>query len=152
MSITFRALTRDDEAVLQAVAPDVFDGAVSSVLASEFLRDPRHHITVAIDDGIVIGFASAVHYVHPDKPPELWINEVGVAESHRRQGVARQLLRLLFDLARSLGCLHAWVLTDRGNSSAIKLYSSLPGAASPKESLMFEFDLDAADDPAQVCP
>jgi hypothetical protein len=28
----------------------------------------------------VVGFASAVHYVHPDKAPELWINEVGVAE------------------------------------------------------------------------
>jgi aminoglycoside 6'-N-acetyltransferase I len=143
MGITCRVLTRDDDAVLQAVAPDVFDHAVSPSFASEFLRDPRHHLAVAIDQDIVIGFASAVHYVHPDKSPELWINEVGVAESHQRQGVARQLLHLLFDLGRSLGCGHAWVLTNRANSRAVKLYSSLPGAMPASESLLFEFDLDA---------
>ncbi|WP_395748468.1 GNAT family N-acetyltransferase [Prosthecobacter sp.] len=135
-------LTRDDDAVLRSVAPDVFDHAVSPAFASEFLRDPRHHLAVAIDQDIVIGFASAVHYVHPDKPPELWINEVGVAESHRRKGLARQLLLLLFDLARSLGCRHAWVLTDRANPSAANLYSSMPGATPPSEPLLFEFDLE----------
>jgi hypothetical protein len=23
---------------------------------------------------VVVGFASAVHYVHPDKAPQMWIN------------------------------------------------------------------------------
>lgn len=143
MSIICRVLARDDDAVLKAVAPGVFDSTVSPSFASEFLRDPRHHLAVAIDQNIVIGFVSAVHYVHPDKSPELWINEVGVAESHRRQGVARHLMHLLFDLARSLGCRHAWVLTDRNNSSAMKLYSSLRGSTPAREALLFEFDLDA---------
>ena len=40
---------------------------------------------------------SAVHYVHPDKlRPELWINEVGVAASHRRRGLGTRLLLAVF--------------------------------------------------------
>ena len=56
---------------------------------AEFLADSRHHLAVAVDEGRVVGMASAVHYVHPDKPPELWINEVGVAPTHRGLGIGR---------------------------------------------------------------
>jgi len=66
----------------------VFDGPIDPVLTRKFLNDPRHHIVVAIHDEVVVGFASAVHYVHPDKAPQLWINEVAVAPPHRRRGLA----------------------------------------------------------------
>src|SRR5262245_21824670 len=85
-----RLLTAADsgEDVLTRVAPDVFDDPLDSGATREFLRDPRHHLVVAIDEGVVVGFASAVDYVHPDKPsPELWINEVGVASSHQGRGI-----------------------------------------------------------------
>lgn len=83
-----KLLGAGDEAVLQAVAPDVFDDPIDPAAAAEFLADPRHHLAVAIVGGLVVGFVSAVQYVHPDKPaPELWINEVGVAPSHQGQGL-----------------------------------------------------------------
>jgi len=70
------------------VTAEVFDNPINAEWTREFLADPRHHIAVAIDDGLVVGFASGVHYIHPDKPAELWINEVGVAPAHRRRGSA----------------------------------------------------------------
>lgn len=79
MIIQIKLLGRGDEAVLTHVAPGVFDHAVDPARSVEFLNDPRHHLAVAIEAGLVVGVASAVHYVHPDKSPELWINEVGVA-------------------------------------------------------------------------
>src|SRR5713226_10560378 len=95
----------------------------TNVRLVEFLSDPRHHIAVAIDDGVVVGFASAVLYVHPDKPrPELWINEVGVAETHHRRGIAGKLLNALLDVGRDADCVEAWVLTDRSNEAAMALY------------------------------
>jgi GNAT superfamily N-acetyltransferase len=57
-----------------------------------------HHIAVANDDGLVIGFASGVHYIHPDKPPRLWINEVAVAPAHRRHGLGKAVLQALIAL------------------------------------------------------
>lgn len=140
MPVEIRVLGPGDERVLAATAPDVLDRAVRPDLAAEFLRDPRHHIAVAIDDGTVVGFASGVHYVHPDKPAQLWVNEVGVAESHRRRGLAAAVLRALFDVGRRLGCTEAWVLTDRSNDPAMRLYASL-GADPPEDAVMFTFDL-----------
>jgi hypothetical protein len=74
-SIQIRILGAPDVALLQNTGDDVFDKAISPRLTSEFLADPRHHIAAAIEGDTVVGFVSAVHYVHPDKPPELWINE-----------------------------------------------------------------------------
>ena len=142
MTIEIRLLEAGDEAVLTDVAPDVFDHAVQPALAAEFLADPRHHVAVARDGGSVVGFASGVHYVHPDKPPELWVNEVGVATTHRGRGLATQLLRALLDAGRAVGCSQAWVLTERSNVPAMGLYRQLGGVEAPDQTVMFEFRLD----------
>jgi aminoglycoside 6'-N-acetyltransferase I len=134
-----------DEATLDAAAPDVFDLPVQRERAAEFLADPRHHIAVALDAATVVGFASAVHYVHPDKPPELWINEVGVAPTHRKQGVGTGLIQGLFGLGVELGCREAWVLTERTNRPAMQLYESLGGIEPPDETVMFSFRLAGHD-------
>jgi ribosomal protein S18 acetylase RimI-like enzyme len=122
-----KVLRRGDESILTRVAPGVFDNPIVSELAAEFLADNRHHIAVAIEDGLVVGFASAVHYVHPDKRPELWINEVAIAATHRRRGLGKAVLEALLDLGRALNCTEAWVLTDQSNLAAMKFYAALGG-------------------------
>ena len=62
-----RILKAGDEAVLSKVADGTFDNDIDRDTAARFLADPRHHIAVAIDGGTVVGFASGVHYFHPDK-------------------------------------------------------------------------------------
>ncbi len=131
-----------DQATLRDVLPDVFDNPVRGNLVREFLGDPRHHLAVAVDQGHVVGFASAVHYIHPDKDAELWINEVGVAPAHQRVGLGKELMRALFRLGRDLGCREAWVLTERDNNAALGLYESLGGVEPPIETVMFSFVLD----------
>ena len=133
MAIEIKVLRRGDESILMNVAAEVFDNPINAELTREFLQDPRHHIAVAIDDGLVVGFASAVHYIHPDKPPELWINEVGLAPAHRRRGLGKAVLRALFDVGRALNCTRAWVLTDRSNVAAAALYSSVGGTVGGSE-------------------
>ena len=142
MPIDVRVLRRGDASVLTAVAPDVFDDPIDPAAAAAFLADPRHHLAVAIDDGVVVGFASAVTYVHPDKPrPELWINEVGVASTHQRHGLGRRLLDALLDAGRSDNCSEAWVLADRSNTGAQQFYASLGGERAPEDAVMFTFAL-----------
>ena len=109
MAIETKVLQVGDDTVLTNVAAGVFDNPIDPKLTKEFLEDPRHHIAVAIDDGLVVGFASGVHYIHPDKPPELWINEVGIAPTHRRRGLGKAVLRTLFNVARARNCTAAWV-------------------------------------------
>lgn len=136
---TTKILSSDDLHLLLNVADDVFDNPVDESLAREFLADPRHHIVVALVDGTVIGFASAVHYIHPDKPPELWINEVGVAASHQGKGIGKAIMKEMLKLGKQLGCVNAWVLTDKNNTAANGLYESVGGNFSEEETVMYEF-------------
>ena len=83
MAISIKLLHRGDEAVLKSVATDVFDHDINEQWSQAFLTSSHHHIAVALDNEVVIGMATAVHYYHPDKAPALWLNEVGVASTHR---------------------------------------------------------------------
>ena len=135
-----RILTSADIAVLDHVADGVFDGPVIAASAREFLDDPRHAISVAIEDGVVIGFASGVRYIHPDKPSEFWVNEVGVAPAHHRRGAGKAIMAALISHARAEGCTEAWVLTDEDNTAARALYRSAGGWEKPA-GLLVTFDL-----------
>jgi ribosomal protein S18 acetylase RimI-like enzyme len=140
--IEVRVLHRGDEPRLMRVASGVFDNAVDVENSANFLRDPRHHLAVAVEQDVVVGFCSAVDYIHPDKPPELLINEVGVAPAHRNRGVATKLLRALLEVGRNAACRHAWVLTDRSNSAAMRLYASAGGNEAQEDTVMFSFVLN----------
>jgi GNAT superfamily N-acetyltransferase len=137
--VIVRRLGLDDAALLAAAADDVFDEPVIPALAAEFLADPRHHIVGAIADGRLIGFASGVHYLHPDKPAQLFVNEVGVTEAWQRRGIGRRLMACLAAHAKGLGCTEAWVLTDDDNSAARALYTAAGGKGAP--SRIFVIDL-----------
>jgi len=132
-----RLLGSDDAGTLQRVAPDVFDHPVAADWTAEFLGDPRHHLAVAVSGDCVVGMASAVHYLHPDKAPQLWINEVGVTPAYRRQGVASQLIARLVQLATALRCTEAWVLTDRANTAAQHLYERAGALRPADDCLMY---------------
>ena len=142
-SCEIRLLRPGDEGVLANVGADVFDDPVDLEVTRRFLAEPAHRLAVAIEAGVVVGFASAVHCLHPDKPaPELWINEVGVASTHRERGLGKAILGSLLDEARALGCSEAWVLTDRSNRPAMRLYASLGGTERPYEQVLLTFRFD----------
>ncbi|MBL8329703.1 MAG: GNAT family N-acetyltransferase [Rubrivivax sp.] len=138
--VTVRILGATEHALLEDVAPDVFDAAPSRALSKEFLGDPRHHLAVAIaENGSVVGMASGVHYVHPDKPPQMFINEVGVAPAYEGQGLGRRLLAVLLERASELGCTEAWTATEPDNARAQALYAKAGGLKVPTPFVMFTF-------------
>jgi aminoglycoside 6'-N-acetyltransferase I len=131
-----------DLRLLDNVADGVFDDPIIKSSTQDFLADPRHRLIVALDGALVVGFVSAVIYVHPDKPaPELWINEIGVAPTHQGQGIGKALMRTILDVAKQSGCSEAWVLTDRSNLPAMAMYRSAGGEETLPDPTMFTFRL-----------
>jgi ribosomal protein S18 acetylase RimI-like enzyme len=128
---TLRELGPDDaEVILRA---DVFDGParrdwVQRSLGMPGHPDPRSLILVAETAGGIVGFASAVVVDHPDKPPTLFINELGVNDAEQRQGIGRALLAAVRAAGRVRGCLQAYVLTESDNLAARGLYRAAGGA------------------------
>jgi aminoglycoside 6'-N-acetyltransferase I len=139
---TLKLLQPTDLHILKDSAANVFDDPIVESSAQEFLNDPRHRLVVALDGDLVVGFVSAVIYLHPDKPnPEMWINEIGVAPTHQRQGIGKGLMQAILEEAKRSGCQEAWVLTERDNIPAMGMYRSAGGEETLPDPTMFTFQL-----------
>ncbi len=137
--IEIRMLLPTEGKLLSDLEDDVFDGVIEVAWRDEFFADPRHHLAAAFDGPRIIGMASGVHYLHPDKPPEMFINEAGVAGAYQNQGIGRKLLKTLLAHAATLGCESAWVLTETDNAAARKMYAAAGGIEAPDRPVLIEF-------------
>lgn len=138
--IEIRLATIDDLPAIEKVGDDLFDNAIKENRAIEFFNDPRHHLILAFMGDDVIGMASGFHYVHPDKDPELFMNEVGVIEAFQNQEIGRSLIKCLWEHAKKLGCKEAWIGTEKSNIAAQKCYAAAGGEADDEPFVLFEFD------------
>ena len=142
---TVRLLGADDVGVLARVDGDVFDEPVQPGLAAAYLANPDNLLAVAIEDGVVVGMASGIAYLHPDKPLQLFVNEVGVASRSQRRGIGRALLHALVERGRAMGCKEAWVATEENNTAARALYAAAGGAEEPDNAVVYTWKLAGAE-------
>jgi aminoglycoside 6'-N-acetyltransferase I len=126
-TVTIRTLRPDDLALLIAVREGLFDNAVLPDQAQAFLDDPMHMICLAFAGDDAVGMATGTIVLHPDKPPQLFVNEVGVREAWQRRGIGRAVTEHLIAAARARGCVGAWLGTEPDNVAALALYRSMEG-------------------------
>lgn len=127
---------------LERIASDVFDGPVKQEYLEPFLRCPRHVMFLAVEKGLVVGMISGVEYFHPDKAPQLFINEVGVGSAYRRCGIGKSLSLAMIEEAEFRKCTYAWLGTEPDNISANKLYRSIPDGDPAEEFVLYAWDLE----------
>lgn len=147
--VSLHLVTAATSHLLERVDEDVFDNPVDPASLSHFLANPMNQLVVAMvegapassHEGTVIGMASAISYIHPDKPLHLFINEVGVAQRYRRLGIGTRLVQFLLEHGRSLGCTEAWVATEVGNSPARALYRATGGQEDAQRAVVYTYDL-----------
>ena len=142
-TVSIHLITSANASLLGRVDADVFDNPVQPALVEAFLANPANVLVVAVAEETVIGMASGIAYVHPDKPLQMFVNEVGVAERFRRRGIGKELVRALLDQARELGCAEAWVATEVGNAAARALYATLGGEEDPEHAVVYTYALKA---------
>ena len=126
--ITIRHLGPEDAHILDRVAGGVFDNPVNPAWSYAFLATGVNEIVVALEAGTVVGFASGTALMHPDKATGFFINEVGVGDNHRRQGIATRLVRRIVEIACERGCQEIWLATEGDNTPARGLYRKLDAA------------------------
>lgn len=128
--ILLHRLHAGESALLEQVADGVFDDPVVPALMAAYLADPGNLTVLALADGLVVARVAAAIHRHVDKPADLYIDELNVAERYRRQGIARRLVAEVTRWATELGCADCWLAAEAGNVTAQALYASL-GTAKP---------------------
>ncbi len=109
---------------LANVAPGVFDHAINPERLQAYIATPLNWMCVAMHEDCVVGMCMSVIHFHPDKPTELFLDEIGTGDDWRRQGIARSLMQMLFDRADAEGIDEIWLGTEPDNVPARGLYES----------------------------
>jgi GNAT superfamily N-acetyltransferase len=109
----------------------------AQVNAALFRDHPAAHVLLACEGDQVVGLAS-YSYLWPaiGLTQSLFLKELYVAQTHRRHGIARQLMRYLFELATETGCSRIEWMTEQANVEARTFYASL-GHAHNTEKVFF---------------
>lgn len=98
--------------------------------AEQFLAERFHNqdsrIFLALDAGTGVGFAQLYPSFSSVSMRRVWIlNDLFVLASHRRQGIAKQLLQVAADYARETEAIRLVLATQKTNIAAQSLYQSL---------------------------
>jgi aminoglycoside 6'-N-acetyltransferase I len=122
--IIIKRLQVGDEKLLERVAEDVFDDAIDPHYLTSYLAEGNHFMIVAIHETEVVGQIRAVIHKHPDRPHELYIDNLGVTPKRQRQGIATRLLDAMLELGNQNGCKEAWLATESNNTQAQGFYNT----------------------------
>ena len=134
--ITVRILGPDDIALMEAMLTmfgDAFEDARAYNAArpdTAYLRrllGSDHFIALAaLKDGEVVGGIAAYELRKFEQArSEIYIYDLAVADAHRRQGVATEMIRELQRIAAARGAYVIFVQADLGDPPAIALYTKL---------------------------
>ena len=135
-----RLATIDDLSRLVEVGDKLFDHAIKVDRTKEFFDDKHHHLFIALDGENVVGMASGLTYVHPDKDLSLFINEVAVLDDYQNLGIGRQLTQALLKYAKQLGCIECWLATEESNLPARRAYLAAGGTEDSEKAVVFTFN------------
>lgn len=131
-------VTAENIEVMDRYAADLFDEPVKPELLKAFLAEANHWLVVAVLDGEVIGKATAMVHHRPDKEDELYLDEIDVIPSFRRNGIAKAILAKILEMADARGCDECWLGTEKDNIAARKLYES--NGAKAEEFVLYYLD------------
>jgi ribosomal protein S18 acetylase RimI-like enzyme len=127
MTAHIHRITKDNTDLLANIAEDVFDHAIDPVRLEHFLDSAGHVLFVAVDGGVVVGHIRGIVHLQPDRDADLYIDNLGVAPTHKRQGIATRLIRALVDWGGMHGCTYAWVATEPDNDEGVPKRSASRG-------------------------
>ena len=124
-------ITPDTTHRLARIAPGTFDHAIDPARLERYLSNPANWLVVAVKDGLVVSMCMCVVHHHPDKPTELFLDEIGTGDDWRRQGAARCLMQTVFDRADAEGIEEIWLGTEPDNLPARSLYEGTGAKGEP---------------------
>ena len=133
---TFKVLGSNDVALMEAMLTmfgDAFEDARSynaarpdAAYLRRLLGSDQFIALAALKDGEVVGGIAAYELRKFEQAlSEIYNYDLAVADAHRRQGVATEMIRELQRIAAARGAYVIFVQADLGDPPAIALYTKL---------------------------
>ena len=136
----FRRLKAGDESLLAEILMTFRKESTSPIRAENFLSSIDNYIFACINNSLLIGFALGYRLPRFDAQADmLYIHEVSVSEEYQCQGIGKKLMEGLQEICGIEGLSKAFLITNKSNMAAIKLYLSAGGVANSDDDIVYFF-------------
>lgn len=106
----------------------------------KFLSNENNYLIAYIENAKILGFVLAYTLQRYDGRCEmLYLHEIDVVETHRKQGIATKLMNEIKELKDKNGFDKIFLVTNKSNEAAVSLYESTGGVASSDDDIIFTF-------------
>ncbi len=113
-------------------------GGFAPDYTERFLARPENVLIVAEEDGAPAGFLLAYVLDRVDRDRRMvCLYEIGVLPGKRRRGLGAAMVEALLSWARAQGLMKTWVITDRSNEAAMRLYARTGGRPDAGDDVVF---------------
>ena len=144
MNVQIRRLDRNEAGLAEEVVRGFKGSSRSSGSLQGFLGNAANYLLVAEAEGEVGGFLMAYRLERADREAsQMFVYEIGVAAPWRGQGLATALVEGITALARAEGMFEAFVLTNRDNEPARRLYTRTGAIVEDDSAVLFVYPFGA---------
>lgn len=110
--------------------PDIFKKKTKEEIqkeAAQMIKNKESNVIVAVIENEIYGVLicrkkEVINHINLKDSKSLWIDELGVSEKYRKNGIGKELMKEAENLAKQLGCktitLNCWSF----NETALKFY------------------------------
>lgn len=105
----------------------VRDLKVDHEKVKKFIQDEKNILLMEVIDEVVVGLVWGYVLERIDSEPMMFIYSVDVVQEFRKKGIASKLVKAFIDSANNQGFRNSFLITDKDNIPANKLYRSLNG-------------------------
>jgi ribosomal protein S18 acetylase RimI-like enzyme len=137
--ITARLATHGDIDALIA-SRDLFDEVPSRFGLGAFLGSEWDWLIVGLVGEEIAGFCTVHALPRPDHESRHgFMYEIGTCEPFQRQGVARSMIEFARSECERRGVEGLWVITNRSNEPACRLYEACEGFSAADDEVVYEW-------------
>ena len=106
-----------------------------------FIQDSSSFAFIAVEDSEVVGLVYGYILFKPFSNPMFYIHSVDVKQEYQGQGIGTNMIEQCIDYAKKKNCYKGFIITNKENVPANKLYQKT-GASNPYEDdIVYEFQL-----------
>lgn len=135
-----RRLTADDIPHMKDIIKDDKMEYSPSAIDAFIAREGNYGFVVLVDD-VIVGFAYAYELLRVDEvAPMLYVHSVGLLPAYQNKGLGTRLMAYITAYAKEHGFSECFVITDKGNAPACKVYETVGGKSAYENEVVYVMD------------
>lgn len=140
--ISIERISTMDLLTLERLRADFDDTDWQAERIHEFLSDQNNILIAAKAGERIVGLIVAHRLARLDSQrAQVLLYEIDVLPEFQRKGIASAMIERLKELAQQAGACEVWVVTNKSNGPAMRLYRSTGGTAKQDDDVVFEYKL-----------